>query len=51
MTREEKKIIKKVNELFNFMSHLDQCSKKQFDRYCKRKEIKLTKRGRKWKLN
>ena len=35
------KTIKKVNELFNFISHIDQCTKKEFDKYMKRKEIRL----------
>lgn len=37
----KKKIIKKVNELFNFISHLDQCTPQAFDKLCKKKEIKL----------
>ena len=37
----KKKTNKRVNELFNFISHLEQCTKKAFDKYCKKKEIRL----------
>lgn len=33
------KTIKKVNELWNFITHIDQCTPKAFDKYCKKKEL------------
>ena len=33
------KTIKKVNELWNFITHIDQCTKKEFDKLCKKKEL------------
>jgi hypothetical protein len=35
----KKKTIKKVEHLMNFISHIDQCTKKEFDKLCKKKEI------------
>jgi hypothetical protein len=36
----KKKTIKKVNELMNFISHIEQCTPEAFDKYCKKKEVK-----------
>lgn len=35
------KIIRKVNHLMRFIGSLNRASKKEFDKYCKSKEIKL----------
>ena len=35
------KTIKKVEHLMNFISHINQCTPKAFDKYCKKKEIRL----------
>lgn len=37
----KKKTIKKVNELWNFITHIDQCTPEAFDKYMKRKEFKI----------
>lgn len=37
----KKKTIKKVNELWNFITHIDQCTPEAFDKYCKKKEMKI----------
>jgi hypothetical protein len=34
------KEIRKANKLWHFISHLEQCTKKEFDKYCKKKEVK-----------
>lgn len=33
--------IEKVNKLWNFITHIDQCTKKEFDKYMKKKEVKM----------
>lgn len=35
------KIIRKVNHLMRFIGSLNRSSKKQFEKYCKSKEIRL----------
>lgn len=35
------KIIRKVNHLMRFIGSLNRSSKKQFEKYCKSKEVKL----------
>lgn len=35
------KIVRKVNHLMRFIGSLNRSSKKQFDKYCKSKEVKL----------
>lgn len=35
------KIIRKVNHLMRFIGSLNRSSKKQFEKYCKSKEMKL----------
>lgn len=35
------KIIRKVNHLMRFIGSLNRSSKKQFEKYCKEKEVKL----------
>ena len=37
----KKKTIKKVNELYNFITHIDQCTPEAFDKLCKKKEMKI----------
>lgn len=37
----KKAIIKKVNSLMGFIYSLDRLSKKEFEKYCKSKEIRL----------
>ena len=34
------KIVRKVNHLMRFIGSLNRCNKKQFEKYCKSKEIK-----------
>ena len=34
-------MIKKVNKLMNFITHIDQCTPEAFNKYCKKKEIRL----------
>ena len=33
------KEIRKVNSIMRFIKHIDQCTPKAFDKYCKKKEI------------
>ena len=35
------KIVRKVNHLMRFIGSLNRASKKEFDKYCKGKEIRL----------
>lgn len=35
------KIVRKVNHLMRFICSLNRASKKQFEKYCKSKEIRL----------
>ena len=35
------KIVRKVNHLMRFIGSLNRSSKKQFEKYCKSKEMKL----------
>ena len=35
------KIVRKVNHLMRFIGTLNRTSKKAFDKYCKKKEIRL----------
>lgn len=35
------KIVRKVNHLMKFIGSLNRASKREFDKYCKSKEIKL----------
>lgn len=41
MMKYKKREILKVNHLMRFIKHLDQCTPKAFDKYCKKKEIRL----------
>ena len=36
----KKKTIKKVNELWNFITHIEQCTPEAFEKLCNKKEIK-----------
>ena len=35
------KIVRKVNHLMRFIGSLNRASKKEFEKYCKKKEIRL----------
>ena len=35
------RIVRKVNHLMRFIGTLNRASKKEFDKYCKKKEIRL----------
>ena len=32
---------KRDNKLWNFITHIDQCTPEAFDKYCKNKEVRL----------
>ena len=39
--RHKIKIVRKVNHLMRFIGSLNRVSKSEFDKYCKKKEIRL----------
>ena len=39
--RHKIKIVRKVNHLMRFIGTLNRASKKEFDKYCKNKEVRL----------
>ena len=41
MKKHKIKIVRKVNHLMKFIGTLNRASKKEFDKYCKSKEIRL----------
>ena len=41
MKRYRIRIVRKVNHLMRFIGTLNRASKKEFEKYCKEKEIKL----------